>query len=192
MNEQSTATVVLDVRGMNRPSEQNVVAATLCRLPGVRHVEVNPVAQSANVAFDPARTSLSELRRWVHECGYHCAGQSAPTHICDPMQEPDTDHARHADGHRTAQGTAAAAHGQHQGRPRRHQQGPSGHGEPDRSGQRHVDAFDPSSWSTCRNLASRAGSLADIRAPSEHHRDQLRYSIGRRVHERHCRRGCHC
>jgi hypothetical protein len=23
----------------------------------------------------------------VEECGYHCAGQSAPGHMCDPMAE---------------------------------------------------------------------------------------------------------
>jgi hypothetical protein len=25
----------------------------------------------------------------VEECGYHGAGQSVPSHICDPMAEPD-------------------------------------------------------------------------------------------------------
>ncbi|MCX5277818.1 heavy metal translocating P-type ATPase [Streptomyces virginiae] len=85
--ERSTA--VLDVRGMARASQQSTVAAVLGRRPGVLDVEVNPVAQSATVVFDPRRTSLAELRAWVTECGYHCAGQSVPSHICDPMQEPD-------------------------------------------------------------------------------------------------------
>ncbi|MGY4387890.1 heavy metal translocating P-type ATPase [Streptomyces sp. TE12347] len=85
--ERSTA--VLDVRGMVRASQQSTVAAVLGRRPGVLDVEVNPVAQSATVVFDPRRTSLAELRAWVTECGYHCAGQSVPSHICDPMQEPD-------------------------------------------------------------------------------------------------------
>jgi P-type Cu2+ transporter len=85
--ERSTA--VLDVRGMRRASEQNVVAAVLGRRPGVLDVEVHPVAQTATVVFDPARTSLAELRGWVTECGYHCAGQSVPAHVCDPMAEPD-------------------------------------------------------------------------------------------------------
>ncbi|MGW7029905.1 heavy metal translocating P-type ATPase [Streptomyces xanthophaeus] len=85
--ERSTA--VLDVRGMVRASQQSTVAAVLGRRPGVLDVEVNPVAQSATVVFDPRRTSLAELRAWVTECGYHCAGQSVPSHLCDPMQEPD-------------------------------------------------------------------------------------------------------
>ncbi|MFB6689278.1 heavy metal translocating P-type ATPase [Streptomyces virginiae] len=83
------STVVLDVRGMVRATQQNTVAAVLGRRPGVLDVEVNAVAQSATVVFDPRRTSLAELRGWVTECGYHCAGQSVPSHICDPMEEPD-------------------------------------------------------------------------------------------------------
>ncbi|GAA3970992.1 heavy metal translocating P-type ATPase [Actinomadura viridis] len=82
------ASVVLDVGGMLRASEQNVVSSRLGRRPGVIAIEVNPVAQTATVTYDPARTSVAELRRWVIECGYHCAGQSVPSHICDPMEEP--------------------------------------------------------------------------------------------------------
>ncbi|MEW1846338.1 heavy metal translocating P-type ATPase [Nonomuraea angiospora] len=85
--ERSTA--ILDVSGLRWASEQNVVVATLSRRPGVLGVEANPVAQTATVDFDPRRTSLAELRAWVIECGYHCAGQSVPSHICDPMAEPD-------------------------------------------------------------------------------------------------------
>jgi P-type Cu2+ transporter len=82
-------TAVLDVRGLAWASQQSTVAAVLGRRPGVLEIEVNPAAQSATVVFDPQRTSLAELRRWVEECGYHCAGQSVPSHICDPMAEPD-------------------------------------------------------------------------------------------------------
>ncbi|WP_433249515.1 heavy metal translocating P-type ATPase [Streptosporangium sp. CA-135522] len=93
-------TAILDVSGLQWASEQNVVAARLGRRPGVLEVEVNPVAQTATVVFDPARTSLAELRIWVIECGYHCAGQSVPSHICDPMAEPDPPAAGYGE-HRT-------------------------------------------------------------------------------------------
>src|SRR5262245_3202866 len=83
------STVVLDVRGLRWASEKSVVETVLGRRPGVRQVEANPVAQTATVVFDPSRTSLAELRRWVEECGFHCAGQSVPAHLCDPMAEPD-------------------------------------------------------------------------------------------------------
>jgi Cu2+-exporting ATPase len=82
-------TVVLDVRGLQWATEQNVVAARIGRRPGVLAVQVNPVAQSATVTYDPARTSVAQLRQWVIECGYHCAGQSVPAHLCDPLNEPD-------------------------------------------------------------------------------------------------------
>ena len=81
-------TVVLDVSGVQWASEQNIVTAVLGRREGVIAVEANPVAQTATVVFDPARTSLERLRTWVQDCGYHCAGQSVPAHVCDPMLEP--------------------------------------------------------------------------------------------------------
>ncbi|KOV20128.1 MULTISPECIES: heavy-metal-associated domain-containing protein [Streptomyces] len=46
--------VVLAVRGMVRAAQQSTVAAVLGRRPGVLDVEVNAVAQSAAVVFDPA------------------------------------------------------------------------------------------------------------------------------------------
>ena len=85
----SHTAAVLHVGGLHYASEKAVVEAVLGDRPGVIGVEANPVAQTANVRFDPERTSLEELRGWVEECGYHCAGQSAPGHICDPRVAPD-------------------------------------------------------------------------------------------------------
>ena len=82
------ATAVLDVRPILRGSEKVTVEAMLNRVPGVEDVEANPVAQTASVTYDPGRTSVANLRRAVEECGYHCAGQSVPGHVCDPLTEP--------------------------------------------------------------------------------------------------------
>jgi Cu2+-exporting ATPase len=87
--ESRTATAVLEAGGMLRASEKAVVEAAIGRRPGVLSVEANPVSQTATVTYDPSVTSVEALRRWVTECGYHCAGQSVPEHICDPMMEPD-------------------------------------------------------------------------------------------------------
>ncbi|MFC3897635.1 heavy metal translocating P-type ATPase [Lentzea rhizosphaerae] len=87
--------VVLDVSGLHYATEQNVVNAKLGRQPGVHHVEVNPAAQTATVHFDPDTTSVAQLRQWVIDCGYHCAGQSVPNHICDPTAEPGAEHSPH-------------------------------------------------------------------------------------------------
>jgi P-type Cu2+ transporter len=95
MRQTRWVTVVLDVHPILRGSQKAVVEAVLGRRPGVERVEANPVAQTATVTYDPARTSLAELRRWVQECGLHCAGQSVPEHLCDPLLEPDP-----PDGHR--------------------------------------------------------------------------------------------
>src|SRR5919106_1352723 len=89
MQQAKRVTAVLDVHPMLRGSEKAVVEAKLGRRPGVERVEANPVAQTATVTYDPAQTSLAELRRWVQECGLHCDGQSVPEHICDPLMEPE-------------------------------------------------------------------------------------------------------
>ncbi|HEX6581887.1 MAG TPA: heavy metal translocating P-type ATPase [Actinomycetota bacterium] len=90
------ASAVLHVGGVYRASEKSVVEQVLGHRPGVITVEANPVGQTANVTFDTAETSVAELRRWVEDCGFHCAGQSVPEHICDPLMEPDPPHMVHA------------------------------------------------------------------------------------------------
>jgi Cu2+-exporting ATPase len=87
------ATAVVEVGGLHWASEKNVLEAVLRRRPGVLAVEANPVAQTATVTYDPARTSVVDLRDWVRDCGYHCEGQSVPSHICDPLMDP-----AHAEG----------------------------------------------------------------------------------------------
>ena len=99
------STAVLDVHPIWLASEKAVVEAVLGRRPGVEQVEANPVSQTATVTYDPRMTSLAELRRWVEECGCHCAGQSVPKHICDPLLEPDPP----TEGHAGYAAAAAAA-----------------------------------------------------------------------------------
>src|SRR5687768_834228 len=81
----SQETTVLHVGGLHYGSEKAVVEHVLAGRPGVVAVEANPAAQTANVIFDSDETSVADLRAWVEECGYHCAGQSVPGHVCDPM-----------------------------------------------------------------------------------------------------------
>jgi Cu2+-exporting ATPase len=117
MNAMSTATApsrettVLHVGGLHYATEKAVVEHALGSRPGVLAVDANPVAQTATVSFDPAQTSVEHLRRWVKECGYHCAGQSVPGHVCDPMAEPGAE--RRAHDHAAMQrADAADGHGQ--------------------------------------------------------------------------------
>jgi Cu2+-exporting ATPase len=107
-------TVVLHVGGLQYASEQSVVEGVLGRRPGVICVQANPVAQTATVSFDPQRTSIVELQRWVRECGYHCAGQSVPGHVCDPLVSPDHGPHDHAAAER-ADDAHGHGHGGHAG-----------------------------------------------------------------------------
>lgn len=112
MSVSKVATAVLHVGGLGWASEKAVVERVLGRRPGVRAVEANPVSQTATVTFDTAQTSVAELRRWVEDCGYHCAGQSVPAHVCDPMAEPERPDWRRAAtaGHAEAAAAAPAGH----------------------------------------------------------------------------------
>jgi P-type Cu2+ transporter len=103
-------TAVLHTGGLQFASEKAVVEAVLGRRPGVVAVEANPVAQTASVSYDTEVTTLSELRGWVEECGYHCAGESVPGHVCDPQAD---DGARPLD--HEAQRRADDAHGHGEG-----------------------------------------------------------------------------
>jgi Cu2+-exporting ATPase len=79
-------TAVLEVGGLLRASSQNVVTARLGRRPGVLEVEVNPVAQTATVVFDPARTSPPQLRDWVRE--YGSASTPSSPRCCPATRQP--------------------------------------------------------------------------------------------------------
>lgn len=102
-------TAVLHVGGLNYSGEKTRVEHALGARPGVVAVDANPVGQTATVTYDPSQTSVADLQGWVEECGYHCAGQSVPGHVCDPMAEHGaahevhdhsaTERADHAHGH---------------------------------------------------------------------------------------------
>jgi Cu2+-exporting ATPase len=104
--ERAPQEVVLHVGGLHYASEKAVVEQVLGHRPGVVAVVANPVAQTASVSFDPDATTIEELRAWVEDCGYHCAGQSVPGHVCDPLVDPD-----HGAHDAAAINRAEAAHG---------------------------------------------------------------------------------
>jgi Cu2+-exporting ATPase len=103
-------TVVLDVTGMLRASQQQAVQARLAAQPGVLAVTANAVAQTATVGYDPSVTSVARLRQFVRDCGLHCAGQSVPAHLCDPGAEPGAAHTGQATG-----GSVAGEQAEHPG-----------------------------------------------------------------------------
>lgn len=108
-------TTVIEVSGVHWASSKAVAEQVLSRRPGVTAVSANPVAQTATVTYDARVTTVAQLADWVRECGYHCAGQSVPQHVCDPLAEP---------GDRTGH-EAHESHGAHEGMT---PQGVMGHG----------------------------------------------------------------
>ncbi len=109
----NTVTAVLHVGNLHWGSEKAVAESFLQRLPGVLGVDANPVAQTATVTYDRSETSVADLQRWVEDCGYHCAGQSVPGHVCMPMEEP-------------GQSEKPGSHAAHGSDPDKH---PAGHSE---------------------------------------------------------------
>jgi P-type Cu2+ transporter len=107
-------TTTLHVGGLHYASEKAVVEGVLAGRPGVLSVEANPVAQTATVVYDPEATSVEQLRGWVRDCGYHCAGQSVPGHVCDPLVSPDHGPHDHAAAER-ADEAHGHGHGGHAG-----------------------------------------------------------------------------
>ncbi|MFH1344121.1 MAG: heavy metal translocating P-type ATPase [Pseudomonadota bacterium] len=55
----------------------------LKRVAGVGHVSVNPVSGSTTAMFDPEKTSPAAIQRAIKDCGFHCAGEALPRHICE-------------------------------------------------------------------------------------------------------------
>jgi Cu2+-exporting ATPase len=113
--ERSQATVVLHVGAQYRATEKLVVEKALRERPGVIEVEANPAAQTATVTYDPSRTSVEELRRWVEQCGFECAGCNVPGCCCDPLQEPGAPPAHDHAAVARAQDPAGHGEGGHSG-----------------------------------------------------------------------------
>jgi len=86
---------VLEVKGVNWASQKRVVECVLGRVPGVCSVEVNPVAQSATVTYDPVLVDVELLRHEIEGCGFSCAGESVPNHVC---VAPKQAHVHHTSG----------------------------------------------------------------------------------------------
>ena len=127
---EESATAVVEVQGLSWASERAVIEAVLGRRRGVLAVDANPVAQTATVTYDPARTSIANLRDWVRDCGYHCQGRSVPSHICDPLARPVRSDREQAGVDQTAQRAAPLASEASGAEQAGHQMRP-GHGEPD-------------------------------------------------------------
>ncbi len=99
--------VVVDVTGLVSALSAAGVEKRLRGVPGVTQAQVNYVAGNATVSYDEGVADLAAIRDAVRACGYHCAGEVTPRHVCEPEAPPagthrhgaaDEAHADHGDG----------------------------------------------------------------------------------------------
>ncbi len=111
-------TATIEISGLLSALSSLGVEKQLAKLPGIHKAEVNYVAGSATVAYDETIIDLKTIKHKVHECGYHCAGEQMPKHVCVPEDPPVATagiaippmaHAGHGHEGRTAH----AGHGMH-------------------------------------------------------------------------------
>lgn len=76
------ATATLEVGGLLSILGARGIEKQLLRLDGVGRVCVNPVTGSTTVMFDPKTTNLPSLQAAIKKCGFHCAGEAVPRHVC--------------------------------------------------------------------------------------------------------------
>ena len=61
----------------------------LMRIAGVGRASVNAVSGITTVDYDAAKTNLPAIQAAIKECGYHCAGQALPKHVCEEHATPN-------------------------------------------------------------------------------------------------------
>jgi Cu2+-exporting ATPase len=107
-------TAVVEVGGLLSALSARGVQKQLGRLPGVRKAEVNYVAGSATVTYDEAVTDLAAIKARVDVCGYHCAGELLPKHVCVADDPPGEALAAIAQVHEPARPAAHPSHAAHE------------------------------------------------------------------------------
>lgn len=102
-------TATIEVSGLVSVLSAQGIEKQLLRLPGVHTARVNYVAGSATVTYDEGVTRLPAIEAGVRECGYHCAGERIPRHLCAAEAEAIPAHRHEAHpGHAPPPGKADA------------------------------------------------------------------------------------
>ena len=83
-----------DIGGMLSMLDYQAVEKQISRMAGVRQVTASIASSSATVEYDEAVTDAETLKNKINECGFHCAGEMLPAHIC----KLPSGHAAHAAG----------------------------------------------------------------------------------------------
>src|SRR5262249_36703178 len=77
-------TTTLDVGGMLSTLDYQAVEKQLARMPGVEHASAGIASNSATIEYDETVTGGVALEAAIRDCGFHCAGEIMPKHVCEP------------------------------------------------------------------------------------------------------------
>ncbi len=72
---------VIKVDGLLTAGCAHNVENALMKIPGVHHASANYLNNTTTVHYDENQVSLNTLQAAVADCGYACAGESAPEHM---------------------------------------------------------------------------------------------------------------
>ena len=92
--------MTLEVRGLFEELDHLAVERHVSALDGVFRAEANPASESVTVQYDETVLGDAALRKAIDACGFHCAGERVPNHVCR------IEHTGH-DGHDGHDGDAA-------------------------------------------------------------------------------------
>jgi Cu2+-exporting ATPase len=82
--------ITLEVGGLFSVLGAHGIERQLRRVAGVGSVSVNPVSGSTTVKFDAGKSSVAAIEEAIKDCGFHCAGEALPRHICEKPAMPDS------------------------------------------------------------------------------------------------------
>ncbi|HED05937.1 MAG TPA: heavy metal translocating P-type ATPase, partial [Ignavibacteria bacterium] len=76
--------IILCVHGMMCVGDGRGIEKRMLKRSGIQHVDANYLNCTATIHYDESIISLSEVKKLVGKCGYHCTRESLPEHICKP------------------------------------------------------------------------------------------------------------
>jgi len=98
-------TINLHVGELLSPLGALGVERQLRKLDGVAAVSVNQISGCATVSYDDARVTPAVIKDAIDQCGHHCTGELAPSHLCQrgptsrpgtaAVKAPETSHHKH-------------------------------------------------------------------------------------------------
>ena len=80
----------VQVDGMMSILDDVGVEKQIRRRDGVVSVDANFLSGSATIVYDETRVTPNDITTFVAECGYHCRGEVAPAHVCEPAKPTGT------------------------------------------------------------------------------------------------------